>query len=286
MMILYFYIMLFMLRVATIQLVSTDNIGDNLEQAARLIHSAVVDKAEFILLPENFSFMGQHEEDKLVHAEEYGTGPIQTFLNKQAKQHGIWLMGGTLPLKSIKQGKIRAACLLFDPEGECVCRYDKIHLFDVSVESGGNKHYRESSTIDAGDEIVVAKTAMGNIGMSVCYDLRFPELYRNFINQDVNIITVPSAFTATTGQAHWETLLRCRAIENLCYVIAANQGGTHIDERRTWGHSMIVDPWGNILGCVEQGPGMTCADLDFAQQKILRENFPCLEHRKLNYIMS
>jgi nitrilase len=178
--------------------------------------------------------------------------------------------------------KVRPACLLYDPEGKCIFRYDKIHLFDVTVDEDSEESYQESSTLEAGDEIVVAETPLGNIGMSICYDLRFPELYRAMHKDDVNIITVPSAFTATTGETHWDSLLRARAIENLCYVIASNQGGQHINDRETWGHSMIIDPWGEILDCVEKGPGFAIADIDLEKQKTLRRNFPCLEHRQLN----
>ena len=272
-----------MLRAATIQMVSTDNVEENLNQATKLVESSVNDGAEFILLPENFPFMGLHEHDKVAIAEPWGEGPIQAFLASCAKQHRIWLQGGTIPIKAMAADKVRAASLLFDPQGECVARYDKIHLFDVQVQSGGDDNYRESNSIEAGDEIVVARTPVANIGLSVCYDLRFPELYRNMLNQDVNIITVPSAFTATTGKAHWEHLLRSRAIENLCYVIASNQGGTHINGRITWGHSMIIDPWGDILACIDAGPGFACANLDFEQQEAFRKRFPAIQHRELDY---
>lgn len=271
-----------MTRVAAIQMVSTDNVETNLSSAASLIRQAASDRAELLVLPENFPLMGHHEQDKIAIREPYGNGPIQTFLGEQAKSHKIWLMGGTIPLTADAPNKIRAACLLYNPQGECVARYDKIHLFDVSV-NGGDETYNESSTIEAGSGITVAKTPFGNIGMSVCYDLRFPELYRNMHAQDVNIITVPSAFTATTGKAHWETLLRARAVENLCYVIAPNQGGRHINNRETWGHSMVINPWGDILAVVEQGDGIACADIDLEQLKTLRNNFPTLKHRTMNY---
>jgi nitrilase len=271
-----------MIRVAAIQMVSTDYVETNLSSAAKLIQQAAADRAELLVLPENFPLMGMHEQDKIAIREPYGNGPIQTFMEDQARLHNIWLMGGTIPIQADAPDKIRATCLLYNPQGECVARYDKIHLFDVSV-NGGDETYNESSTIEAGTGITVAKTPFGNIGMSVCYDLRFPELYRNMHGQDVNIITVPSAFTAITGKAHWETLLRARAVENLCYVIAPNQGGRHINNRETWGHSMVINPWGDILAVVEQGEGIACADIDLDQLKTLRNNFPTLKHRTMNY---
>ncbi len=272
-----------MSRVAAIQMISGADIEANLQTAADLIRQAVDDHAEFLVLPENFPFMGHKEHDKVAIREPYNKGPIQDFLSQQASQHDIWLLGGTIPLEASVPDKIRAASLLYNPQGECVARYDKIHLFDVFIESGGDENYYESGTIEAGHEIVVTKTPFGNIGMSVCYDLRFPELYRNMHAQNVDIITVPSAFTATTGMAHWKSLLRARAVENLCYVIAPNQGGTHINERITWGHSMIINPWGDILSVIEDGPGIACADIDLDRQKKLRQTFPTLQHRKLNY---
>ena len=261
---------------------STVNVDQNLESASELITQAVNQGAYFLLLPENFPFMGHEEHDKVAILEPFGQGPIQDFLSEQSQKHGVWLMGGTIPLQASVVDKIRAACLFYDPEGNCAFRYDKMHLFDVTVDEDAGESYQESNTLEAGNEIVVAETPFGNIGMSVCYDLRFPELYRAMLKNDVNIITVPSAFTATTGVAHWKSLLRARAIENLCYVIASNQGGRHINDRETWGHSMIIDPWGEILDCVEKGPGFAIADIDLEKQKTLRRNFPCLGHGQLN----
>ncbi len=272
-----------MTRVAAIQMVSTASVEENLQSAASLIRLAAADRAEFMVLPENFPLMGMHEQDKLAIMESYGQGPIQTFLGDQASQHRIWLMGGTIPIKGVAPNRVRAACLLYNPAGECVARYDKIHLFDVAVDNQHQETYCESNTIEAGNELTVAVTPFGNVGMSVCYDLRFPELYRNLHRQDVNIITVPSAFTATTGRAHWESLLRARAVENLCYVIAPNQGGMHINQRETWGHSMIMSPWGEILAQVESGPGVAVAEIDMHALNTLRNNFPVLKHRRLDY---
>jgi len=267
-----------MTKVAAIQMISTADVDENLKSASKLIDQAAERGAEFLLLPENFPFMGHEEHDKVAILEPFGQGPIQDFLSEQSQKHGIWLMGGTIPLQATDANKVRPACLLYDPQGKCTSRYDKIHLFDVTVDEDSEESYQESNTLEAGNEIVVAETPFGNIGMSICYDLRFPELYRAMQKSDVNIITVPSAFTATTGEAHWESLLRARAIENLCYVIASNQGGKHINDRETWGHSMIIDPWGSILDCIEKGSGFAIADIDLEKQKTMRRNFPCLEH--------
>lgn len=271
-----------MIRVAVIQMVSTDDRDGNLARAADLIQKSAGDGARLLLLPENFSFMGREEHDKIAILENPGTGPVQDFLQQQSKQHGIWLIGGTIPLAASVPDKIRAASLLYNPDGECIARYDKVHLFDVHVESGGDDVYNESGTIEGGNEVVVAPTPVGNIGLSVCYDLRFPELYRRMHGRSVNILSVPSAFTATTGRAHWEALLRTRAIENLSYVLASNQGGEHVNKRRTWGHSMIVNPWGEVLAEVKSDTGYACADIDLQHLEKLRGSFPALKHRKLD----
>jgi len=270
-----------MINVAAVQMVSTDAVDENLSIAQKLIAEAVSRKAKFVTLPENFPLMGKEDSDRLAITEIFGTGPLQTFLSEQSKQHQIWLLGGTIPLKSDKPDKVLAASLLYNPEGECIAHYDKIHLFDVLVDESSDESYQESNTFEPGNELVVAQTEIGNIGLSVCYDLRFPELYRAMHNNNVHIITAPSAFTATTGEAHWESLLRARAIENLCYVIASNQGGTHVNERETWGHSMIVDPWGTILASVDKGNGIAVASIDLEKQTRLRDIFPALTHMKL-----
>ncbi len=268
-------------RVATIQMVSTPEVTKNLTQAGELIAEAAAQGAEFALLPEYFPIIGRDERDKLKHREAFGSGPIQDFLAAQARQHKLWLMGGTVPLDCGDANRVYNSCLLYNPDGQVVARYDKIHLFDVQVDKASNEAYNESTTIAAGEDIVTVATPFGRIGMSVCYDLRFPELYRRLLDQDISIITVPSAFTVTTGKRHWEMLLRARAVENLCYVIAANQGGQNTEKRATWGHSMIIDPWGEILAEIEQGPGVACADLDLDQLRTLRKSFPVLQHRKL-----
>ena len=215
--------------------------------------------------------------------EPFGDGAIQTFLSGQSRKNNIWLLGGTVPLKSENPDKVYAASLLYNPGGECVARYNKIHLFDVLVNEESEESYLESATFKAGKEVVVVQTEVGNIGLSVCYDLRFPELYRKMHKDNVQIITAPSAFTATTGEAHWESLLRTRAVENLCYVIASNQGGIHINGRETWGHSMIIDPWGTVIAELKKGPGVAVASIDLEKQGKLRKMFPTLTHRKLDY---
>jgi deaminated glutathione amidase len=270
-----------MTRVATIQMVSGANLTENLASAATLIQTAAAQGAELAVLPEYFPVISDNEHDKFACREPFGNGPIQDFLANTAISHNIWLMGGSIPLDSGDPSKVYNSCLLYNPDGKVVARYEKIHLFDVQVDSSGKEAYNESATISAGTEVVVAQTPFARIGMSICYDLRFPELYRSMIDQDIAIITVPSAFTWTTGRRHWELLLRARAVENLCYVIASNQGGQNTTRRRTWGHSMIIDPMGEILASIEQGPGVACADLDLDNLYSLRKSFPALQHRKL-----
>ena len=272
-----------MINIAAIQMVSSDTVTDNLELAHRLIAEAVSKQAKFVTLPENFPLMGKEDSDRLAIVESFGTGPIQSFLSEQSKKHHIWLLGGTIPLQSDKPDKVFATSLLYNPQGECIAHYNKIHLFDVLVDEDKGESYKESDTFEPGSEIVVVQTDIGNIGLSVCYDLRFAELYRKMHKDDVQIITAPSAFTATTGEAHWETLLRTRAVENLCYVIASNQGGIHVNQRETWGHSMIIDPWGTILAELKKGPGVAVAAIDLEKQSKLRKMFPTLTHRKLDY---
>ena len=269
-----------MLRVATIQMVSTDDLDSNLAQAAGLIKEAANQGARFALLPEYFPVMSDDETAKIGIGEIHGQGPIQEFLANQAEQNGLWLMAGTFSLQSDEANRVYNTCLLFNPEGLCSHRYDKIHLFDVQVgDEEEEEVYNESDTIVPGSNIVVADTPLGNIGMTVCYDLRFPELYRELSRRRAEIITVPSAFTYVTGKRHWELFLRARAVENLCYVIASNQGGQNTETRRTWGHSMIIDPWGDVLCSLEEGPGVACADIDLTRVHELRRSFPALEHR-------
>ncbi|MBI1733431.1 MAG: carbon-nitrogen hydrolase family protein [Gammaproteobacteria bacterium] len=270
-----------MLRAAVIQMVSGADVGQNLACAADLIGQARAAGASFVALPEFFAIISPDEHAKLAIRESFGRGPLQDFLADRSRRHDIWLLGGTLPLTSEEPERVYNASLLFNPEGRCVARYDKMHLFDVHVDREGTEQYNESATMKHGAQPVVAKTPFGNVGLSVCYDLRFPELYRGMLDEDTVMITAPSAFTARTGEKHWEMLLRARAVENLCFVIAPGQGGVHNERRTTWGHSMIVDPWGEILCCVETGPGFACADLDFAALHELRRSFPALSHRRL-----
>lgn len=264
---------------AAVQMVSGPTVGPNLEQAAELIAEAAARGAGLIVLPENFAHMGQAETDKLTLREQDGDGPIQAFLATQAQRHGIWLVGGTIPMATADPGCVRAACLVYDDLGNRVGRYDKIHLFDVSLGEN-NETYRESDTIEPGNQLLVLNTPYGRMGIAVCYDLRFPEVFRAMASTGLDLIVLPSAFTATTGQAHWEVLLRARAVENLCYVIAAGQGGHHANGRETFGNSMIVDPWGKVLACLAQGPGVVTATLDPTQLDRLRRNFPALSHRR------
>jgi len=270
-----------MINVAAVQMVSTDAVDENLELAQKLIAEAVSKQAKLITLPENFPLMGKEDTDRLAITEPFGHGPLQLFLSEQSKQHHIWLLGGTIPLESETPDKVFAASLLYNPKGECIAHYNKIHLFDVLVDESSEESYMESNTFEPGNALVVAQSEIGNIGLSVCYDLRFPEMYRKMHKDNVQIITAPSAFTATTGEAHWESLLKMRAVENLCYVIASNQGGTHVNERETWGHSMIIDPWGTILASVDKGPGVAVAAIDLDKQAKLRKMFPALSHIKL-----
>lgn len=268
-----------MVKVAAIQMSSTADLSENLRLGAEQISRATDQGAELLVLPENFPLMGEHEQDKIGIAEPFGQGVIQDFLAQQARHHGIWLLGGTIPLQSDDKDKVYASCLLYDQQGKCTNRYDKIHLFDVQIDE---ESYSESDTFQAGDAVIVAETPLANIGISVCYDLRFPELYRAMHKNQLNIIVVVAAFTEATGKAHWASLLRSRAIENLCFVVAANQFGEHANGRQTWGHSMIIDPWGGILDCIEQGEGFAIAELDLQKQIDIRRRFPCLKHQILN----
>lgn len=270
-----------MSRVAAIQMASGPNVSANLIEAGRLISRAVDAGAELVTLPENFAIMGMSEQDKVAIREAPGAGPIQEFLAEQADKHRVWLIGGTVPLEASAPGKVRAACLVFDSRGERVARYDKAHLFDVHLEES-NEHYQESQTIEPGDEVVVLDTPFGRLGLAVCYDLRFPELFRRMHQDQVELIALPSAFTAMTGRAHWEPLVRARAIENLSYVIAAAQGGYHVNGRETYGHSMIVDPWGVILDQLPQGSGVVIAEIDRERIANIRRNFPALNHRRID----
>jgi deaminated glutathione amidase len=267
-------------RVAAVQMATGPDVNANLLEAERLIREAADDGARLVVLPENFAFMGKQDQDILSLREQDGEGPLQTFLSRIAARLGIWLVGGTIPLAANDTARIRAASLVFNERGERVARYDKVHLFDVDVP-GANERYVESSTIEPGEDIVVLDSPFGPLGVAVCYDLRFPEMFRKMLDRGVELLVIPAAFTAITGKAHWETLVRARAIENLAYVIAAAQGGYHINGRETHGHSMIVDPWGAVLAQVPRGNGFICHPLDRQFQTSVRSNFPAIEHRRL-----
>jgi nitrilase len=268
--------------VSAVQMNSTADLGHNLEAAGKWLRTAAAADARLAVLPENFAFMGAREADKLAHAEQQGQGPIQQFLADTARELKLWIVAGTVPLAVEGDGgRVWASSLVYDDRGSCVARYDKIHLFDVEVPGG--EHYRESRSIKAGEpKPVVVDTPAGRLGLSVCYDLRFPELYRALMNAGAEILTVPAAFTYRTGEAHWDALLRARAIENQCYVIAPGQYGTHASNRRTWGHSRIIDPWGAVLGGRgDDDEGVVSAQIDRARLQELRRSFPVLGHRRL-----
>jgi nitrilase len=265
------------IRAAAIQMASGPNVAANLAEAERLIASAVAQGAKLVALPEYFAIMGLKDTDKLAVKENEGKGPIQAFLSRMAKQHKIWLVGGSIPLACDNINKVRNSCLVYDDKGKQVARYDKIHLFGLDL---GAEHYQEENTIEPGNEIVVFDTPFGRVGLSICYDLRFPELYRAMPN--VDIIIVPSAFTATTGKAHFETLIRARAIENLAYIIAPAQGGYHLSGRETHGDSMVVDPWGVVLDRLPRGSGVVVANINADYQNSLRTSLPALKHRTLD----
>lgn len=264
-------------RVAAVQMASGPTIEGNLNEAARLIEKAAVEGAKLVALPEYFAIMGMGDQDKVKVREKEGKGPIQEFLSATAKKHEIWLVGGSVPVECAPPDKVRNSCLIYDDKGKLAARYDKIHLFGFEM---GKERYSEERTIEPGKDVVTVDSPFGRIGLSVCYDLRFPELYRAMKN--VDIILVPSAFTETTGKAHWETLIRARAIENLAYVVAPAQGGCHVNGRETHGDSMIVDPWGVVLDRLTRGSGVVTAGINLQYLQQLRRSLPALTHRTLH----
>ena len=265
-----------MARVAAIQMVSAPEVAPNLEAAGRLIAAAAAAGAKLVALPEYFCILGRHETDKVKAREADGSGPIQGFLADAARRNKVWLVGGTVPLVCKDEKRVRSACLVFDDSGKRVARYDKMHLFGLEL---GERKFDESRTIEPGDVPFALDTPFGRLGLSVCYDVRFPELYR--AAGVVDAWLVPSAFTDVTGAAHWDILLRARAIENQCYVIAPAQGGLHPNGRRTHGHTMIVDPWGDVLASRPEGEGVVLAELDTARIAEVRQSLPALGHRKM-----
>jgi len=267
-------------KVAAIQMTSGHVVADNLAAAALLLRQAKDEGAEVACLPENFCFIGLKDADKLAVAEVDGNGVVQQFLSDTAKRLQMWILGGTIVLRGDTPNRVANSSLLIDAAGKRVARYDKIHLFDVTIP-GRNEQYRESSHVMPGREPVLADTPVGRLGMSVCYDMRFPELYRELVTQGAEWLAMPAAFTVPTGLAHWETLLRARAIENLCYVVAPAQSGTHSSGRETYGDSLIVDYWGQVLSRLAKGTGVITADIDLAKQAESSMRFPALANRQL-----
>lgn len=270
-------------QATAVQMASGPNVSANLLEAERLVADAAQEGSSLVVLPENFAFMGQRCADILDLREPYGSGPLQDFLSQLAKRHGLWVVGGTIPLEADDIAKVRPACLVYNDRGELVSRYDKIHLFDAKLVET-QESYTESHVFEGGDtdQLATIETPLGRLGIAVCYDLRFPELFRRLLDKGLDIIALPSAFTAVTGKAHWEPLVRARAIENLSYVIAAGQGGYHISGRETHGHSMIVDPWGSILGELPRGTGALTRPLDIEYLRSTRHHLPSLDHRRLH----
>jgi predicted amidohydrolase len=265
-------------KVAAIQMVSTAQAPVNLEAAGRLIAAAAKEGARLVALPENFYLIGRHEGDKVKLRERDGSGPIQDFLADAARRHRVWVVGGTAPLETQDEGRILSASLLFDDSGRRVARYDKIHLF--RFDGGGDERYDEARTLEPGAKALAVPSPFGRLALSICYDVRFPELYRSLGEFDA--MFVPSAFTVPTGRAHWEILLRARAVENQAYVIAPAQGGLHQSGRRTYGHTMIVDPWGEVLAVRPEGEGVVLAEIDSERIRAVRTALPALVNRRLN----
>ena len=263
-------------RIAALQMVSGPRVGDNLTAAGHLVDEAAAQGAQLAVLPEYFPIIGAADADRVRAREDFGRGPVQDWLAQTAQRHGLWLVAGSIPLTARSPDRMLNSSLVFNPQGECVARYDKIHLFGFRK---GDESYDEAAFIEAGETPVAVTTPFGRVALSICYDLRFPELYRSLA--PVDLILVPAAFTETTGRAHWEILLRARAIENQCYLLAVGQGGRHENGRLTHGNSLIVDPWGEILDRKLKGPGVVIADLDHQRIAEVRESLPALAHRKL-----
>jgi deaminated glutathione amidase len=267
-------------KVAAIQMTSGHIVAENLKIAGGLLRQAKDEGADIACLPENFSFIGIKDVDKVAVAEADGVGEVQKFLSDTARALNMWILGGTIVLRGDTPQRVANTSLLIDAEGKRVARYDKIHLFDVTIP-GRNEQYLESRHVTPGCEAVLADTPVGRLGMSVCYDMRFPELYRELVSRGAEWLAMPAAFTVPTGRAHWETLLRARAIENLCYVVAPAQWGTHSSGRETYGDTLIVDYWGQVLARLGSGAGLVTAEFDLAKQAESRQRFPALENRRL-----
>lgn len=267
-------------KVAAIQMTSSHVVAENLASAEALLREAKDAGALIACLPENFSFIGLKDADKLQVAEPDGNGQVQAFLSETAAKLNLWILGGTIVIRTNDSSRVANSSLLIDADGKRVARYDKIHLFDVTIP-GRNEQYRESNHVLPGRDPVLADTPVGKLGLSVCYDMRFPELYRELVLQGAEWLAMPAAFTVPTGLAHWETLLRARAIENLCYVVAPAQSGLHTSGRETYGDSLIVDYWGQVLSRLAKGTGVITADIDLASQAESRARFPALDNRQL-----
>ena len=264
------------MKIAAVQMISGPDVAPNLVTAGRLIGDAAAAGARLVALPEYFPLIGATDADRLAARELDGKGPIQDFLARTARQHGLWLVGGSIPLMAQNPAKLRNSCLVFDPQGQRVARYDKIHLFGFSK---GDEAYDEAATIERGDQVVAFDSPLGRIGIAICYDLRFPELFRAM--GELDLLVLPAAFTETTGRAHWELLLRARAVENQCYVLAAAQGGRHPNGRMTHGNSMVIGPWGEVLARMDKGEGVAIAELDRQRLVDTRTSLPALKHRIL-----
>jgi predicted amidohydrolase len=267
-------------KIAAVQMTSSHIVADNLAAAGDLLREAKDLGAEIACLPENFSFIGLRDADKLQVAEADGDGPVQSFLSDTARELNMWILGGTIVIRGDTHRRVANSSLLIDAAGKRVARYDKIHLFDVSIP-GRDEQYRESTHVTPGREPVIADTPVGKLGLSVCYDMRFPELYRELVTQGAEWLAMPAAFTVPTGRAHWETLLRARAIENLCYVVAPAQSGTHTSGRETYGDSLIVDYWGQVLSRLAKGTGVITAEIDLAKEAETRARVPALDNRQM-----
>lgn len=274
-----------MAMVAGVQMASGPQVTANLIEAERLLMKAAQAGARIAVLPEHFACMGMKDSDKLALAEEPGQGPIQHQLSRIAQREGLWIVAGTVPLRTEVREKVFAACLVFDDQGRQVARFDKMHLFDVHLP-GSDESYSESATQLAGNRVEVVDTPAGRMGLAVCYDLRFPELFRAMVDDGAEWFALPAAFTQRTGQAHWELLLRARAVENLMYGVAAAQGGYHASGRETFGHSLIVDPWGAVVDVLPRGSGIVLGNIDTQRVKDLRSRFPVLSHRRIGVVLS
>lgn len=264
--------------IAAIQMCSSDNVDENLNTAGVLLKQAASNGTQLAVLPEMFPLISAKAGEKIALSEPYGRGKIQDFLAEHAAQLDMWIVGGTMPMMSAQ--KTRAACLVYNNHGVCVTRYDKIHLFDAAVSD--DEYYRESDSTEPGDTLVVVETPVGKLGLAVCYDIRFPGLFTHLLNQGAELIAVPSAFTLTTGEPHWHLLTRCRAIDNFCYIIGSNQGGTHRNGRKTYGHSLIVNPWGSIIAEMQgTSEGVIYATIDLDVLHKIRASIPIVSHQKI-----